>query len=140
MTRELTAIIQEMSKVRAKKDELDEEEQVLWKRFYEIADDLAGEEQSFRFVEPSLEMFMAREMHQTTPRLDVDSLSKELSDSEWELIRVLQRVFDITRLEAAVALGQISKEVVEGHTERPPAVPHKKFGPASKKDLEGVTN
>src|SRR3990167_5606062 len=116
-----------MNKIRRSKKNLDDEEAVLWKRFFEIADDLAGESESYRFVDPELELSIAREMHQASPRLNVEDLGAELNDAEWALISVPKQVFDIDRLEAAITLGQISKEVVERHTERPAAVPHKKF-------------
>ena len=133
---ELQGIINEVQKIRQKRTNLDEEESLLWKRFFEIADDLAGEGMSYRFVDPDTELFMAREMHQQAPKLNIDALSAQLSDSEWGLISEVERVFKIERLEAALALGQINKAVIEKNTEYPTAVPHKKFGIATKKDLD----
>lgn len=127
MTQELTAIVIELDRIRNSKEELAEEEDLLWKRFYEVADDVVGVQESYKFTHPENGITIAREMHNTAPRLDISGLSNQLTDEQWELVSIPQRIFDISKLESALANGQVTKELVEQFTERPAPVPHKKF-------------
>lgn len=131
-TQEITGILIEMNKIRLKKAELVEEEDLLWKRFFEIADDVMGQQESYKFTDLELGLSIAREMHSVAPRLDIDGLSNQLTDEQWELISVPQRVFDIDKLEVALATGQVTKSIVEQYTERPVPIPHKKFTKVTK--------
>ena len=136
MSEELHGMSKQLLKLRKAKGKIEQEEALLWKRFFEIADDLEGEDQSFRYVDPELQMAMAREMHQAQPQVNVDHLGTLLTDEQWKMVTKPQRVFEMGLLEEAVARGKIEAEMVERATERKPPVHHKKFGPISKKDSE----
>jgi len=136
MTQELSAIVAQMEKLRNQKKDLDKEEKILWYRFFEICDDIAGPGQSYRFIHPDLELAIAREMHQATPTLNIEALKDSLNEEQWKAITRQEHVFDIIKLEIAVANGLLSKELVEQFTELRQPVAHKKFGPTTKKDLE----
>ena len=136
MSTEISAIIKEIQRIREHKAGLEDEEKVLWNRFFEIADDLAGPQQSYRFVDEDLQLAIAREMHQAAPKLKVNELQKDLTYEQWVACTRQERVLDILKLEAAVARGIINAGQVDSFTEYYAPVPHKKFGTATKKDLE----
>lgn len=136
MSEELQAIIRQTKKIRDSKQDLDQEEKLLWDRFFEICDDIAGDQQNYRFTDPELGLFIAREMHQAAPKLKIDELQKDLTPEQWKLCTRQEQVFNIDRLEVAVASGGINGDRVVNATEFYEPVPHKKFGAATRKDLE----
>ena len=136
MSEELHGMSKQLLKLRKAKSKIEQEEALLWKRFFEIADDLEGEDQSFRYVDPELQMAMAREMHQAQPQINVEVLAPMLTAEQWKMITRIERVFYMGLLETAVAKEKIDAAAVERATERKEPVPHKKFGPISKKDSE----
>ncbi len=136
MSDEVSGIAGRIKEIRSERDTLDEEESTLWKRFFEIADDTAGEQESFKRIIPEIEHTIAREMHQATPRLNVDALYQNLSPDEWKSITKQQRVFDLTKLEEQMGKGNISPDLIARHTEEKPPVAHKMFKPATAKELK----
>ena len=140
MSTEIKTIIQNISLLRDKKSGIEEEEATQWRRFYEIADDIVGPGQNYRFTDPELKQTIAREMHQQSPRTDPAKLEAGLSHEEWLMVTQQVRILDLNKLERALGLGELSPEglqVVREATEHPEPVPHKKFSAATKKDLEG---
>lgn len=69
MTR-LIAIKEEMGKLTA-------EQEALWKRFFEFADDIAGEGKKYRWLNRELGMVMGRIMAQPSPVLDTTALLED---------------------------------------------------------------
>ncbi len=136
MSNEAVAIAGKILSIREQLDELNEEEDLNWKRFFEICDDVAGTEQNYRVVVPEIERVIAREMHQASPKLLTDALRNDLTPKQWKSITIQTRVFDMTKLEEQIGKGTIDADLVNNHTERKPPVPHKKFPKATKKDLQ----
>src|SRR3990167_733294 len=139
MTTELTEIIKKVTRIRGAKKRLDDQETELWKRVYEIADDVAGPGQSYKFTDPELEKTIGREMHTQSPRIIVEKLQAALNHEQWLLATREERVVDTTKLEKGVTSGKIPIETVQECTEHPDPIPHKKFGNASKADMEKRT-
>ena len=75
-------------------------------------------------------------MHQAQPQINVEMLQSLLSHNQWILVTKSQRVLEVELLEKAVAADKVSAELVGQATGRKEPVPHKKFGPISKKDSE----
>ena|SRR3990167_9740474 len=138
MTTELTEIIKKVTRIRGAKKRLDDQESELWKRVYEIADDIAGPGQSYKFTDPELEKTIGREMHTQSPRIVVEKLQAALTYEQWLLATREERVVDAVKLEKGVATGKIPVEIVQECTEHPNSIPHKKFGSASKADMEKI--
>lgn len=138
MDSEVSAIVKQMQKIRNEQGELNEEETILWRRFFDIADDIAGANQNHRYVEPKLKLYIAREMHQQTPSLNVAQLEATLTPEQWKLVTRQQRVFSMAHLEDALAKGLVDRTLVESFMETKPSVPHRRFGPATKGDLESL--
>ena len=136
MTEEVTAIATRILELREEKDRLVEEETTLWKRFFEIADDLAGENESYKVLIPELERTIAREMHQATDSLIIDDLKASLTDEEWKMVSIQTRVFDMTKLEEAIGKDKIDSDLVSKHTEHKDPVAHKKFSRATAKEMK----
>src|SRR3990167_5658048 len=95
---EVHAIAARILEIREERDDLDTEEKGLWKRIFEIADDIAGDGQSWRFVDPELGKVIGREMHQQSPRIIVGMLQAALKKEEWLMVTRQERVLDNTKL------------------------------------------
>lgn len=134
---EVTSIATRIKQLREEKDKLTEEEDTLWKRFFEICDDLAGEEENYKTIVLEIEQVIGREMHLASPKLLVEELKKGLTNKEWESITRRERVFDMTKLEEQIGKGNISVELVNKHTEHKKPVAHRKFKSATAKELRG---
>ena len=127
MTDELHAIVTEMHRIRQKQDRLKGDESVLWNRFFQIADDLAGEAATYAYVDDELGYKLAREMHNIAPKVDPTKLEESLTRDQWIAITRQERVLDMEKLEQNLAAGYVPKEVVEEATEWSPPSPHKIF-------------
>ena len=136
MGSEVSAIATRIRDLRVSLTDLNDEERLLWKRFFEICDDLAGEKESYKAIITEIEYVIAREMHQVSPKLLVDDLKKELTHEQWKAITRQERVFDIAKLETAIGKGVIDLKVVTDHTELKSPIAHKIFKAASKKEME----
>ena len=142
MSEEIDAVARRMWDIRTEQGDLQEEEDLLWERFFEICDDVKGENRSYKYVIPPEHpipgLSIAREMHQSSPKLNVDALKASLSTFVWKLITRTERVLDMEKLETSIARGDLDAKLVDEHTEYKDPVPHKKFGMATKKDLKDV--
>ncbi len=138
MSNEVSAIATRIRDLRVALADLNDEERILWKRFFEICDDLAGEKESYKAVVPEIEYVIAREMHNVSPKLLVESLKADLTAEQWKAITKQERVLDMARLETAIGKGVIDLKVVTNHTELKDPVAHKIFKAASKKEMQDV--
>lgn len=132
---EVTAIATRLKELRTTSEQITEEEDTLWKRFFEICDDLAGEKENYKAVIPEIGWAIAREMHQASPKLLVENLKKELTEEGWKLISRPERVLDMSKLEYAIDKGLISTDLVNEHTESKNPVAHKKFRAATAQEI-----
>ena len=137
MVKETSAIASRLLELQVEKERAAEEEDTLWKRFFEICDDIAGENESHKvlitdFIPP---VVISREMHQATDKVLIDALKKDLDEGQWKTITIQTRVLDMDLLTAALGKGEIPIELVSKHTEHKPPVPHKKLRLATEKDI-----
>lgn len=139
MSQEIVAIMQEVKRVRESKANLDTEEKLLWDRFFEIADDISGPNENYRFVSPELDLSIGREMHQASPKLKVEELKKALTEEQWMAVTKVERVLDQGKLEEAIARDEIPGTLVDQFVENYEPVAHRKFGKVTKKDLEEIS-
>ena len=136
MGNEVSAIATRIRDLRVALADLNDEERLLWKRFFEICDDLAGEKESYKAIVSEIEYVIAREMHDVTPKLLVESLKADLTHEQWKNITKQERVLDMSKMETAIGKGVIDVELVGTHTEYKDPIPHKIFKAASKKEME----
>ena len=136
MSNEVSAIATRIRDLRVALADLNDEERLLWKRFFEICDDLAGEKESYKAIVFEIEYVIAREMHDVSPKLLVESLKADLTHEQWKAITKQERVFDMVKLETAIGKGVIDLKVVTDHTELKDSIPHKIFKAASKKEMQ----
>lgn len=136
MSNEVSAIATRIRNLRVSLADLNDEERILWKRFFEICDDLAGEKENYKAIITEIECVIAREMHQSSPKLIVDNLKQELTHEQWKAITRQERVLDMDKLEKAIGKGVIDLKVVTDHTEIKDSTAHKIFRAASKKEME----
>ncbi len=136
MSKEVAAIGSRVKTIREERDQLDEEEEVLWERFFEICDDTSGEDQSHKELIPEIGRVIAREMHQAAPRIMVDRLKEQLTKAQWVGVTVQVRELSMNKLELQIAKGNIDSELVKVATEYKDPVPHKKFGEPTKKEMK----
>jgi len=137
MTKETTAIASRLLQLRGEKQKIAEEEDTLWTRFFEICDDIAGEDQSHTVLvlDENNSIIISREMHQATDKVLIDDLKKDLDERQWKTITIQTRVLDMDLLTTALGKGEIPIELVSKHTEHKPPVPHKKLRLATEKDI-----
>ena len=125
---ELASIIRRLDEMKKGDADRAAEQEILWKRVYELADDLAGEGEAYTYLDPELKMSIGRSVAQSKPQLDVAALRLALTDEEWKLVTRQERVFDADKLELAVAQDKIAAAVVQEATTTPPPT-MRKSGP-----------
>lgn len=117
---------------------LDSESDMLWGQFYALVDDIAGEDEGYRWTHPQLRMTIGRVMAENSPRLDEGKLKETLTDEQWQICTKQIRAFDLERLTTAVSNGDIAKEDVEEATTQKPPTARKHFKSASKEELKAL--
>jgi hypothetical protein len=134
---EVAGILRRLKKFADEDTGREAEKKLLWGRLYELADDAVGEGVEFVYVDPELKESIGRTVAQGAARLDQKTLRLGLNDEEWKLVTIQTRVFDLEKLELAVAGGKIDRAVVQGATTTPPPS-LRKSGPkaATKAQLE----
>lgn len=131
---DIEAIIRRLRELGSEQQRLDYETEALWKTFFIIADQRAGRERPYRYLDVNSGYVIARQVtHQR--QIDEAKLKSVVPHAVWLKITVPKRELDATLLEAALKQGKIAAEVVEG------CVLHKsttrRYGPrlASKEEL-----
>ena len=140
MSEEIAEIATRMNRLEQDITYAKEEQDTLWKRFFEICDDLVGENVNYKHVvlpeHPRPGLSIAREMHQAAPKLLADELVKELTPAQWKAVSTKTRVLDMEKLEKEIAKGEIKTDLVAEYTEYKEPVAHRKFKIATKKELK----
>lgn len=139
MSRELVGIVARMKELEQTRQDVEAEQKVLWDRFYAIADDVAGEGASYKYVDKDAEATMARSAVNYNPTVNPSKLQELLPEAQWKIITRTERVLDMALLEKAVASGRVSKEDVTSVTEQRDTSFRRKFDRASNKELEEIS-
>ncbi len=129
-------ILERLKIIGEEQTKLAAETDMLWSRMYAFIDDVAGENQAYRYTHPTLKWTIGRVIAENSPRLDPEALKTSLPTDQWKLCTKQQRVFDLDRLTEAVAEGKISKDDVASATTTKPPTSRKHFKAASKDELK----
>ncbi len=101
MSMEMGALCKELLKLRKKREGIEGEETAAWRRVYELADDIAGEGEAYRFLVTEQEKVIGRSIA-ISHRLDPVQLQAALTPDEWKKVTVTQRVLDPAKLETLI--------------------------------------
>ena len=135
---EIAGIVERMAELDEEITARQGEQAMLWKRIYEMADEIAGAEQAWRWVHPTLKRTIGRTMAENSPQLDQAVLQGWVTDEQWQICTKQVRTFDLERLTAAVAAGTIDKTDVEEATSQKPPTTRKHWKVASKDELAAL--
>lgn len=135
----LGELVQEMGRVKQLKDEVTAAENALWTELFRIADDVAGVDQEYRYVDRTTFLAIGRSI--------TEALSKRLRERDFledphltpELRRkVVKRVegVDFTKLEKALDKHTIPAALVKKHLKPPQA--SKLFHPCTKEERAAI--
>jgi len=110
----LEGLVLRLAAIGVERQVLDDETDILWREFDRIADDVAGEGGSFKYVALSAEppQHIGRVATQTPTSFDAAALERELTAEQWKLVTRQVRVLDATLLEAALAKGKLARDAV----------------------------
>lgn len=112
---EIRAIMRRLKELKEEEGIIDIEKKALWDAFFSIADQEAGEDKPFRFLDEETGEILARSIRQSQT-LDDIKLENLLSEEQWESISILPvpvRMLDQTLLEAAIKKDEIKASIVE---------------------------
>lgn len=132
---EIRGVLERIHRLRGEVEEREGEEAVLWKRVYAMADEIAGEDESWRWTHPQLKWTIGRIMAENSPRLDPAKLELSLTEEQWRQCTRQVRIFDLERLTEMVNKELISQDDVNAATEQKPPTSRKHFKAASKDEL-----
>ena len=135
----LAGIVGRMSELARERGKIEAEETVLWDEFYAIADDLVGEQQSFKFIALDLDppQHLGRTRATSPTTVDPVLLRQLLNDGEWKIVTRQERVLDMERLTGAVHRNLIKTEDVQAATKGGGAYCRRLMvGPASNNEIK----
>jgi len=135
---ELAGLATGLRRIKEKRGKLDDEEEDLFNRLNEIADDRVGEAEPFRYIDAAARWVVGRSFAQNAPRVNVVALEAALSHQEWLAVTEQTRVLDMAALERAAARDPALREKVAEVTETPAPTRRKVNQAASKTDLKGA--
>ncbi len=109
---EVPVIITRLLEIIEQQESLEGEAAALWKAFYQIADHEAGDDASYRFLDPETGMAIARVMA-LSETIDSAKLEQALTHKQWLAVTREIRSLDQARLEVELDKGHIAKDAVE---------------------------
>lgn len=109
--KEQAAILRKIMWLKERLAEVQAELDLNWDRFNEIAIDIAGEDETYKYVDSELKMVLSRQVARSD-RLDEAKLFQDLPKEQWMEITKVERHIDNDLLERAVAQGRVETEVV----------------------------
>jgi len=135
---EKLGIAKRLKELKTEKRELNEEEDLLFDRLHEIADDEVGEMNPYRYTSRDDQWTVGRIIAQNSPRIDEEALEKELSHAQWILVTRQERVLDLPLLELALTRGDVPVEIVQKVSHTPDPTVRKINQTATAGDMKGA--
>lgn len=115
---EESVIIERLWQLKAEKTEREREENLLWNRLNQIADDKVGEGKPYRYLEKSLRLVAGRTLA-VSESLDTEALQQdpEFTPAMKNLVVVKREYVEPSLLEGSINTGKIPAELVRRHTQ-----------------------
>lgn len=130
------AILEKLLELKGAKEKIQAEEDLLWKIFYEIADDIAGPDNPYRYLNKENGMVIERIIAQSD-LLNEEALLADpaLLPAQRRLIVIKVERVDSDMLAVALKTGKLDTDIVARHTQH--KVQQRKIGPkqATKAEL-----
>src|SRR3990167_11113813 len=103
------AILERMLILKEEKKRIEDEEGVLWKELFAIADYEAGPQKPFRHLDPELGMVIGR-IISTRQSIDPNRLEKLLTHSQWIAISIPARILEPARLRSEEHTSELQSQ------------------------------